>query len=84
MNWQDIVLMIITIGFGYSLVPQIFQSIKTKTVGINNQTSIITFIGLYISCIVYYSLELYFSLSMTFLTASCWLILFILKLRYRK
>jgi len=84
MSWQDILLTIVTAGFIYALIPQIKDTINYKRVGINNQTLIITFIGLYTSCIVYGSLYYWISFAMTLTTASLWLTLFILKLKYKQ
>lgn len=84
MTWQDIIMSIVTIGFGYSLIPQILYAIKNERVGIANQTTVITFIGLYITCIVYFSLAYYFTFVLTLFTGTCWLILFLLKLKYKK
>ena len=84
MTWQDITISIAVILFSYALIPQIYEGFKTKKSTITIQTSLITFVCLYVIGIVYFTLRLYFSMIMTFLTATLWFILFIQSIIYKK
>ena len=83
MIWQDYIVTIIMIALSYALLPQIIQGFKQKRSEINIQTSIINVIGLYTLASIYITLGLFFSSSITFITATCWLILFIQKIIYK-
>lgn len=84
MIWQDIVITCASILFSVSLIPQVYSGFKEKIGPIKFQTSIPTFIGLYVVSFVYYTLSLYFSSVITFITGTVWLILFIQRLIYKK
>jgi uncharacterized protein with PQ loop repeat len=84
MVWQDIILTIATIFLTYALIPQVIKGFKTKKTAITFQTSLITFLGMYIVCFIYYTLNLYFSTITAFLTGTLWLILFIQSIIYKK
>ena len=83
MNWQDTVITIANILFSISLMPQVYHGFKEKVGPIKFQTSIPTFIGLYAVSFTFYTLFLYFSAVLTFLTGTLWLILFIQRLIYK-
>lgn len=80
--WQDIALAVASTAFAYSLIPQIIQSNKTKIVGLNWQTVIITIIGMITTSICAYSLQLYFTSIMNFIVTTCWIILGVMKYYY--
>jgi hypothetical protein len=82
--WQDILLTIATIFLTYALIPQVIKGFKTRKTTITIQTSLITFIGMYIVCFVYYTLNLYFSTIIAFTTGTLWLILFVQSIKYKK
>lgn len=84
MIWQDILISSMSIVFSISLIPQIYSGFKEKTGPIKFQTSIPTFIGLYVVSFVYYTLSLYFSSIITFITGTIWLLLFIQRVMYKK
>lgn len=83
MTWQDIVISIVIIAFAYALIPQIYQGFKQKKGFINLQTSGITSIGMYVLTFVYFTLSLYFSTIIGFITGTLWAILFFQKLIYK-
>ena len=83
MTWQDIVITIVIIAFAYALIPQIYQGFKQKKGFINLQTSGITSIGMYVITFVYFTLSLYFSTIIGFITGTLWAILFFQKLIYK-
>jgi|TARA_B100001971_G_scaffold196795_1_gene204926 hypothetical protein len=83
MIWQDIIITITIIAFSYALLPQIYQGFKQKKGFINLQTSVITALGMYVLTFVYFTLKLYFSTIMAFITGTLWAILFAQKLSYK-
>lgn len=84
MSWQDIVLTLTSVAFCVSLMPQAIQGFREKRGPITLQTSIPTFIGLYITSAVYFSLSFYFATVTCFITGTIWLILFIQRVIYKK
>ena len=84
MIWQDIIIAIMSIVFSISLIPQIYCGFKEKTGPIKFQTSIPTFIGCYVIVFTYWTLSLFFSSVITFITGTMWLILFIQRIMYKK
>ena len=84
MLWQDIVIMIANIIFFISLVPQVYFGFKEKKGFITLATSGPIAIGLYAISISFYTLNLYFSSIVLFVTGTLWLALFIQRLIYKK
>ncbi len=84
MIWQDIVITLVCIVFSLSLVPQIYHGFKNKVGPIQYQTSIPTFLGLYIITYTYFTLHLYFSAAMACLTGTLWLMLCVQRAIYNK
>lgn len=82
--WQDILLTIVVISFAYCLIPQICYAKKNKRVGISIQTLWVTSIGLYISVVCYVFNNMLFSGITSFITAFLWLILLIMKYKYKE
>lgn len=83
MIWQDFVLGAAFIVIAYALVPQVIQNHKTKKRSINLKTAIMTTVCLYLICVLYLTLNLYFSFVVTFITASLWFILLIQSIKYK-
>jgi hypothetical protein len=81
--WQDAVITAIGIIFSLSLIPQIYYGFKEKVGAIHLQTSVPTFLGLYVMAFTYITLSLYYSAIMAFFTGTLWLTLFIQRLIYR-
>lgn len=81
--WQDIVITISIILFGYALIPQIIQGFKKRKQDINLQTSLITAGGMYAITIAYLTLNLTFSTITTGITGTLWLILALQKIFYK-
>jgi len=82
MIWQDLVISIVNIVFSISLVPQVIHGFKEKKALITFATSIPTFLGLYVLAFTFFTLDLYYSSILSFLTATLWLVLFIQGLIY--
>jgi len=83
MVWQDIVFSISTVLFAYALIPQIYQNWKRQRGSITLQTSLLTTIGMYAITLAYFTLDLFLSTIVGFITGSLWLILFVQKLAYK-
>ena len=83
MVWQDTVITIIIILFGYALIPQIIQGYKTKKQDVSLQTSFIPFAGMYIMTPIYLTLDLTFSAITVFMTGTLWLAILLQKLKYK-
>jgi len=84
MLWQDIVIVVANIIFFISLVPQVYYGFIVKKGFITLATSGPIAIGLYAISISFYTLNLYFSSIILFVTGTLWLVLFIQRLMYRK
>ncbi len=82
--WQDIALSIILIILNIALILQVIEGFKTKKKAIAFSTGLITVIGLYFACFIYFTLNLYFSALIEFLGGTLWLILFIQSIIYKK
>lgn len=80
---QDTIITIVIVCFSYALIPQVYQGFKNKKGYISLQTSGITAIGMYILAIVYYTLGLIFSATISIITATIWTTLFVQKIIYK-
>ena len=83
MIWQDIVIAIANILFGYSLAYQVFIGFKHKKGYLALQASFFTTIGLYAISFCFYTLGLTFSTIVSSFNGTMWLILFIQKMLYK-
>jgi len=84
MVWQDIVIAIASILFGYSLAYQVFRGFKEKKGFLTLQSSLITTIGLCAITIAYLSLKLYLSAIVAVFSGIMWFLLFIQRIIYKK
>jgi len=84
MVWQDIVIAIANILFGYSLIYQVYLGFKKRKGFLALQTSFFTTIGLFAIAIAFFSLQLYISTITSLFNGTMWLILFIQRLIYKK
>jgi len=83
MIWQDLVITLAILLMSYALIPQVIKGFRTKKALISIQTAIITSIALYSISFVYFTLNLYFSSAMNFLTGTLWTVILIQSLKYR-
>jgi hypothetical protein len=83
MIWQDIVVAIANILFGYSLIFQVAKGFQEKKGFIAFQTSFFTMIGLYAVTVVYFSFNLFISSVVSFFNGSMWLLLLVQRLTYK-
>jgi len=84
MVWQDIIVAIASILFGYSLLYQVYKGYKEKKGFLSIQTSLLTSIGLYALAFVYFTLGLFISTSITTFNGTMWLLLFIQRIIYKR
>jgi len=82
--WQDIVVAICNVLFGYSLIYQVYKGFKEKKGFLTIPTSLFTTIGMFAMTIVYLSFNLYISTIMGLFNGTMWLLLFIQRLIYKK
>ena len=82
--WQDYVMAGVGLAFGYSLIPQVYRICKLKTASqFSWQTSVITAIGLWVFGATMLTLEMYFTACANIVTATCWTLIVLAKIRYR-
>lgn len=76
MVWQDVAIGIASIVFTVSLLPQLYSGFREKKGPIKPLTSVPTFLGLFAVSLAYFTLALYLSAVVCFLTGAIWLALF--------
>ncbi len=84
MVWQDIVIALANVLFGYSLIYQVWQGFKQKRGFLALQTSSLTALGLYALAISFFTLDLYISALIATFNGGMWSILFIQGLVYKR
>lgn len=84
MVWQDILIAVTNIIFGYSLAYQVYIGFKEKKGSLTLQTTLLTFISLYALSIAYLTLNLFLSTIICVFNGTMWLLLFIQGLIYKK
>jgi hypothetical protein len=77
MVWQDIAIAVINILTGYALIPQVYQGFKNKVGAITLQTSIITTITLFSFAIVFATLNMMLSATISTFNGILWALLLI-------
>lgn len=75
-SWQDKVIMIVGILFGFMLIPMIIDSLNGQTV--NLISSFLTMIGLYILAYCFLTLKLKLSFVANIFSGCMWAVLFVL------
>lgn len=83
MLWQDFVLAIVNLVFGYALIPQVYEGFKKRKGLVNLQTSFLTSICMYTVAIVVLTLHLYFTAAIDIIIGTFWVILFFQKIVYK-
>jgi CHASE2 domain-containing sensor protein len=83
-SWQDLVIAVIGLLFGFILIPQLYDVIK-KNIVLNLYTAALTTIGLYIMTATFFTMGFWITFIADFFTATVWLLLFIFSyLNFRK
>ncbi len=83
MIWQDLVITLANILFSVSLIPQVLKGFKDKKGHIVLAASIPTVIGLYAMSFTFFTLNLFFSSVVSFISGSLWLTLLSQKILYK-
>lgn len=81
--WQDVVIAVVSILFGFILIPQFRDLLKGK-VYINLYTAGLTTIGLYILAATFFTLEFWISFFADIFSGTIWLLLFLYSIRNYK
>ena len=81
--WQDYVIAIVSVLFGFILLPQLKDCWHGKTV-LNIYTASLTTIGLYVLGITFFTLNMLVSFVAEFFSGTIWLLLFAFSLRNKK
>ena len=83
MIWQDIIITISNILFSYALIPQVYKGFKMKKGFLTFQTAFLTTIGLYVSALAFFTLNLFFSATIMTINGTLWAILLLQNLVYK-
>jgi hypothetical protein len=81
--WQDIVIAIVSILFGFILLPQ-FRDLLHGKVYINLYTAGLTTVGLFILAATFITMEFWISFIADIFSGSIWLLLFIFSLKNKR
>lgn len=78
-SWQDIVIAIMGLIFGFILLPQLYDVFK-KGIILNIYTAALTTIGLYIMAATFFSMGFWITVAANLFTATVWLLLLVFSL----
>jgi len=78
-HWQDIVIAVVSILFGFILIPQFKDVWKGKTI-LNIYTAGLTTIGLYVLAITFFTMGFWISVVAELFSGTVWLLLFVFSL----
>jgi hypothetical protein len=81
--WQDIVIAVVSILFGFILIPQLKDVWQGKST-LNLFTASLTTIGLYILAATFYTMQFWISFTAEIFSGTIWLLLFALSLKNKK
>jgi len=82
--WQDLVIAVVSILFGFILIPQLKDVWYGKSI-LNLYTASLTTIGLYVLALTFFTMEFWISFIAELFSGTIWLLLFVLSLKnYRK
>jgi hypothetical protein len=81
--WQDVVIAVVSILFGFILLPQ-FRDLLRGKVYINLYTSGLTAIGLYILAATFLTMDFWISFIADIFSGTVWLLLFIFSVRNKR
>jgi len=83
MLWQDIVIALVSLLFGFILLPQLKDVWSGKTI-LNSFTAALTTVGLFILAATFFTLNLWISVAAETFSGVIWLLLFILSVKNKK
>ena len=78
--WQDIVIAVVSILFGFILIPQ-FKDLLSGKIYINLYTAGLTTIGLYILAATFLTMEFWISVIADIFSGTIWLLLFLFSVK---
>jgi hypothetical protein len=78
--WQDIVIAVVSILFGFILLPQLKDVLHGKSI-LNLYTASLTTIGLYVLAITFYTMQFWISFTAEIFSGTIWLLLFVLSFK---
>ena len=81
--WQDYAIAIVSVLFGFILLPQLKDTWRGKTI-LNLYTASLTTIGLYILGITFYTLHMWVSFGAEFFSGTVWFLLFLFSFKNKK
>jgi len=84
MIWQDVVLLIVSLGFAYALIPQIIMNYKMKIINIYWTLVLISTLGLFTMGVVLLTLNLILTPIINVISSLLWAIILIQKIVYKK
>lgn len=82
-HWQDIVIAVISLMFGFILLPQLREVWKGKS-SLNLYTASLTTIGLFILTATFFTMCFWVSMTADFFSGIVWLLLFVFSYRNLK
>jgi hypothetical protein len=80
--WQDIVIALVGLSFGFMLLPQLRDAIHGKSV--NMYTAGLTTVGLYILATTFVTLNMWITVFAEIFSGTIWLLLFLLSVRNKR
>ncbi len=80
--WQDIVIAVVGLSFGFMLFPQLRDVIHGKSV--NVYTAGLTTAGLYILAITFFTLEVLITVIAEIFSGTVWLLLFLFSIKNKR
>ena len=81
--WQDIVIAVVSILFGFILIPQLKDVWRGKST-LNLFTASLTTIGLYILAATFFTMKFWISFTAEIFSGTIWLLLFTLSFKNKK
>ncbi|RLI61296.1 MAG: hypothetical protein DRO67_08170 [Candidatus Asgardarchaeum californiense] len=82
-HWQDIVIAVVSLMFGFILLPQLKDVWKGKT-SLNLFTAGLTTIGLFILTATFYTMGFWVSMTADFFSGIIWFLLFVFSFKNSK
>ncbi len=80
--WQDLVIAVVGLSFGFMLLPQLRDVIRGKSVNI--YTAGLTAIGLYILAVTFLTLEMWITTIAEIFSGTVWFLLFFFSALHKK
>ena len=81
--WQDYVIAIVSVLFGFILIPQLKDVWKNGET-LNLFTASLTTFGLYVLGVTFYTLDMWVSAGAEFFSGTIWFLLFVFSFRNKK